>query len=160
MPSELRIDSRGLDELSNLFAEMEGRVVDWSDAGDGVGTIVRDDFRLKFLSSPSTEVGGNIWGGEYWRPLENGYLKSRPDRRTGQVLIDTGETMKAFTTENYDGNITDIGEGEMTFGADLDHLERLEKTWKIAFWHPALLDRVSRYLANFFLSGDPNALNP
>jgi hypothetical protein len=126
--------------------------------GDGVGKISREDFFLRFQSSPRTEMGGTVWGGVFWRKLEEGYLLSRPDRRKGQVLIDTGRTMKSFTDDAAPGNVSnfDAADGSFTmeFGSDLEHVSNLQETWPIAAWHPLLLEKVSDFVLQYLASGN------
>ena len=157
MSTEMSISFSSVGELANFLTEMGNRVADPTALADGLGTIVRDDYRLKFQSAPASETGGSIWGGAFWRPLTEGYLMARPDLRKGRVLIDTGATMRAFTDVNAAGNVSEVeatSDGfTMTFGADLPHIPKLQETWAIAFWHPALLERVSSYLATAIVEG-------
>ena len=154
MATQTKLDFEGLEAIQTLIEGILSKTEDWSEAGDIVGDIVRDDFMMRFQSSPSTTSGGSVWGGTYWRALDEGYLMSNPRRKTGQVLIDTGELMRAFTRENATGNLTSVTEDTMEFGVNLDilpHAERLQETWAIAFWHPALLEKISAKLTEWYI---------
>lgn len=147
---ELSIDTDTLREISDLLSGIQEKAVDWSEAGEGVGDLVRDEFNLRFQSSPSTQTGGMVQGDVYWRALNDGYLAANPRRRGGQVLIDSGKTWKSFANADAAGNINEFDADEMTFGSSLDHVPRLQEIWPIAFWSPELLEAIAAYLVEWY----------
>lgn len=151
---ETSLGITGLKKLQDYLDGVSEKLEDWSGIGPEIETIVREDFLLKFQSSPATEIGGTIWGDQYWRPLEEGYLAARPDRRGGQILIDTQNLMKAYTQKGYYGGYSEITEDTMEFGVDseiIPHAEKLEGKFPLSFWHPVLLEKISDRIARWYL---------
>lgn len=146
-----------VEKLSELIEGISGRLDDPEPLLDVVGDVIREDYKLRFESSPPSSVGGEVYGGVYWRALQEGYLLKRPDRRQGQVLIDTGDTMRAFTDKLNPNHVAEFEDSDNGFvirvGAELDHLERLQKTWQIAVWHPLLLDKLSVAVLTWLVKG-------
>jgi hypothetical protein len=151
----LSIEKKKFDkELKAFFTSATDRVEDWTEAAEDIVTMVRDDVRMRFQSAPSVETGGMVWGDVYWRPLNEGYLLSRPDRRGGQILIDTG-ALKSSVTENTTGSYTEINETEIRIGTTLPYAEELQKdeNFPFIFWHPILLERITEHLLSWYMTG-------
>jgi hypothetical protein len=156
MPIKLDIFSPldGLKNLYTYFTEVQNRVSDWTGAADGVGDIVREDYRLKFESAPASERGGTIWGGAYWKPLSEGYMLSHPHRRSGNIHKDTLATMRSFIQKGAVGNLVDVSRDRMEFGSSLAHVPELEARRKIAYVHLQLTVKVAAYMARWYLMGE------
>ncbi|HEY9657678.1 MAG TPA: hypothetical protein V6C65_04375 [Allocoleopsis sp.] len=152
MPVELSIEKDDLNQVEDFFSSATERLDDWTEAGEDIVTMIRDDVKLRFQSSPAPGMGGMVYGDVYWRPLREGYLLNRPDRRSGQILIDSG-TLKRSVTEDTPESYTEINEEEIIVGTRVPYAERLQREFPFMFWHPILLDRVSKHLADWYLTG-------
>jgi hypothetical protein len=137
-----------LSELAKLNPQIESlklKPEQLNQAGQGIRLIVQADVDRRFAESPSTETGGEVWGGEYWNPLGAKYLQDRPERLGGQILRDTGELQQSFTAEAY--RVYQVDGEELTFGTALPKAGRLHRDRSLIFWHPVLLEQVAEYLA-------------
>ena len=145
MPFTLEID--GFDELLEKLERLERR--DQQPLQEGIVTILRNDVLRRFLTSPPTTSGGIVHGGAYWRALKEGYLRSRPDRVLGQVLIDTGamrDSFLPFAPNSYVEYTTDT----IIFGSDDGKIEELNDTWAILFFHEELMEKISRWIVQYY----------
>lgn len=144
---ELKISAKELEKLTQALEKLEGKTK-LSDIsfrtrlGTKFSEVLAKDVRKRFMSSPPTTSGGQVYGDAYWRALSDSYLRSRPDRIGGQVLIDTTQLMQSFSV----GSPMMISEFENQFsykyGSRIKYAERLQKTWPIVFFHQRLLDEL------------------
>jgi hypothetical protein len=145
----LQINSNDIKKSSERLRGIQVRAEDISGAGDGIRLILQADVDLRFMSSPGTETGGQVYGGEYWEPLSNAYLVARPNRRGGQILRDTGELMQSMTAAGSPNGIWSITNNQLVFGTALFKAQPLQKKRPFLFWHPQLLQKVAEYLADY-----------
>ena len=105
--------------------------------------IMSEDLRQRFASSPSTVTGGHVHGGEYWKPLSESYLSTRPDRAQGKIYIDSGDFMRSFQV----GSPTNISRftDNLTyeFGSSLDYATKLQSMRQVVFFYDELLDSLA-----------------
>lgn len=148
----ISIETEGVEKISKLLSTATDRIDDWTPIADGIVTMVRDDVRLRFQSSPAVEVGGMVWGDVYWRPLTEGYLLSRPDRQSGQILIDSG-ALKQSVTEDTAESFTSITSEEIKIGTTLPYAGEMQEKFPFIFWHPILLERIADYLVTWYWTG-------
>jgi hypothetical protein len=104
--------------------------------------IAADDVAKRFNSSPSTTGGGNVWGGVYWKPLSEAYLKQRPERASGKLLIDTGELRKSFVPGDQNNGSRVEGKTAI-IESKLPKARGLQKDRPIVFIHPDLVEEIS-----------------
>lgn len=149
MPFTVEIE--GFDELDARLQQLEER--DPIPLMEGIVTIIRADVARRFESSPSTTSGGLVHGGAFWRALREGYLNSRPDRALGQVLIDTGALRDSLTIPGAPNSYVDYGGGVITLGTDLEYAERLNRTWAILFFHDGLMEKIVKWIVQYYTEG-------
>lgn len=103
----MKIDVSGLrqvQEMARRSSLVKERIRDLSPIAKDLAQIVRDDIDRRFQSSPSTEVGGVVFGGVSWNKLTDYTLKRHPHRKGGKVLIDTGEMRQECISDSGMGN--------------------------------------------------------
>lgn len=113
--------------------------------------VFAKDLQQRFLSSPPTTQGGQVYGGVYWRELSDSYLLKRPDRVQGQVLVDTQRLKNSFVVGSSE-MISEFGnQYSYRFGTRVPHSVKLNKEWPIIFFHPKLLEELSKTFVDWLL---------
>lgn len=113
--------------------------------------VFAKDLQQRFLSSPPTTQGGQVYGGVYWRELSDSYLIKRPDRAMGQVLVDTQRLKNSFVVGSSDMISEFPNQNSYKFGSKVPHSVKLNKEWPIVFFHPKLLDDLAKTYVDWLL---------
>ena len=145
------IELEGFEELAKQFSRFEDtspRILQ-----EGIAQIIRDDIAKRFLSSPSTASGGEVYGGVFWRKLTDSYLQQRPDRSTGQVLIDTGLLKDSLTIPGSPYSYVSYGSDTIEIGTELTKANELNRTWQIIFFHTVLIERIADFITQYYMEG-------
>ena len=105
--------------------------------------VMSDDVEKRFASSPSTVRGGYVEGGEFWKPLSESYLASRPDRKAGRIYVDTAQLMRSFNVNSP--NLVSKFSDNLTyeFGTNLPYAPKLQNMRQIVFFYDELLDKIA-----------------
>lgn len=148
----IALETKNLDGVRKFLTSATERLDDWTGGAEGMVTIIRDDIRLRFQNAPAVETGGIVLGDVFWRPLNEGYLMARPDRRGGKMLTDTG-ALKASVTEDTAESFTEITSEQIRVGTTLPYAGKINTEFPFIFWHPILLERVTDYLITWYLTG-------
>jgi hypothetical protein len=114
-----------------------------NELADIFGSIMREDLRLRFGSSPPTTAGGTVYPDIYWRQLSDSYLLSRPDRATGQIYIDTGRLKESLTTNNAE-NVSEFRGEAYFFGTSVPYAEPLQEYRTILIFHQELIEKLTK----------------
>lgn len=142
------IELEGFDELDARLSRLEER--DPIPLIEGIITIIREDIAKRFQSSPSTTSGGMVYGGVYWRALREGYLRSRPDRAMGKVLIDSGVLRDSLVIPNAPGSYVNYDGGSIELGTNVEYAEELNRTWSILFFHDGLMEKIVNWIIQYY----------
>ena len=145
----LEIDTTEIARATESLQGIAIRAGDIQAAAMGIRLLIQQDVDLRFQTSPSTEIGGEVFGGEYWEALSEEYLLIRSDRLGGQILRDTGELLQSMTAAGNPYEIFAVTENELVFGTALAKASKLQVKRPFLFWHPILLGRVAEYIANY-----------
>lgn len=145
----LEINTSDLQKATDQLNGIKIRSQDLQGAGQGIRLLIQEDVDLRFQSSPATESGGEVFGGEFWEALSDEYLLLRPDRRNGQILRDTGELLQSMTAAGSPYEVFAVTENELVFGTALAKASGLQAKRPFLFWHPILLEKVANYVANY-----------
>jgi len=148
----LKITVKELAKLTNIIQELDNKVKlkDISfrtTLSDSFTRIVSEDVRKRFQASPRTTAGGNVPPGVYWRELSDAYLRNKPYRAEGRVLIDTGSLMNSFQTDspNFINRFNNQYSWEV--GTKIGYAQNLQSTWPMIFMHETLVkDLATAYL--------------
>ena len=152
MADTFDIQITGLTEALQLFDGIKQRSGDLRPVGTTIGLLIQSDVDERFNSAPGTESGGSVYGGLSWAALSEAYLKSRPDRRGGQILRDTGELLSSFTIGGR-GNVFRPDSNSVTFGSALPKARGLNKKRPMLAVHPPLVDAVARAILAYIAEG-------
>ena len=143
-------------DITNFEKFLEGisqRVENLEDAEDSLRTVMEEDLRRRFASSPVTTSGGNVYGGEYWKPLSESYLRMRPERATGQIYVDTAALRNSLTVSKNFNQISELTGDTYVFGTRISYAGKLEALSRpIVFWHPTLLEELSETLLQYYIT--------
>lgn len=148
----IKIKTKELTKLTNLIEELDNRVK-LSDVSfrtslsKEFGKIVSEDVRDRFAASPSTTAGGRVPPGIQWRALSDSYLRNRPDRIQGRVLIDSSTLMNSFQTDSPMFVNRFNNQYSWEVGTTVGYSTKLQETWPFLVMHEALVkDLATAYL--------------
>jgi hypothetical protein len=145
------INSSELDQLQEYLEKIKSSInlsdlKVKQDLKERLQAVMFEDMRLRFASSPGTQVGGTVYGGQEWSSLSEYYLANNPNRQSGQVYIDTHDLMNSLVsmTSNTVSEFeeTSANGADFVFGTKLKYAEKLQQSRPIVFMHPELLDKV------------------
>ena len=105
--------------------------------------VMAEDLAKRFASSPSTVAGGNVHGGEYWKPLSESYLAARPDRAQGKIYIDTQSFLRSFQVGNPQNISRFTDQLTYEFGSNLEYASKLQSMRQVVFFYDELLDSLA-----------------
>lgn len=142
----------GFDDIAKKLNDLESEETKRK-YQEGVLEILRNDLKTRFLSSPPTSTGGEVYGGVYWRGLREGYLNSRPDRKHGQVLIDSGALRDSLVIPEAPHSVVRIEGDTIELGTDLEYAEELNRTWQILLFHDELINKLTEWTIQFYVEG-------
>lgn len=148
----LKIKTKDLTDITNLIEELENKVslqdVSFrSSLKNKFGRIVSEDVRNRFAASPSTTMGGRVPPGIEWRPLSDSYLRNRPDRIQGRVLIDTATLMNSFQTDSPMFINRFNNQFSWEVGTKVGYSSKLQNTWPFLVFHEELVkDLATAYM--------------
>lgn len=154
----LKITTKQLANLTNVIQELENKVklkdiTFRATLTDSFTRVLTDDVRKRFMSSPATTQGGQVHGGVYWRELSDSYLRSRPDRLQGKVLIDSGQLMNSFQVNSPNLIAKFNNQSSFVFGTKVSYADKLQETWPIVFVTPEVLDELAEEWLKFVVKG-------
>lgn len=145
----LKIKFKELSKISKAIGKLEEKV-DLSDIsfrtsiGQEFGKIISEDVRNRFMASPATTSGGKVPPGVHWRELSDSYLRNRPDRLTGRVLVDSGTLMNSFQTDSSDFISRVDNQWQYTVGTKVGYSAQLQETWPHLFLHTELMNKLAK----------------
>lgn len=142
------VSVEGFEELTTQLEEYQNKSK--LELQQGIVEIIRKDVERRFISSPATTTGGTVYGGVFWRALKDSYLQRRPDRQSGQVLIDTGALRDSLTIDGARGSFVRYGHDTIEFGTEIEYAEELDKIWKLIFFHPELIQEINQFLIDYY----------
>ena len=145
----LEIDISEINKITKKLGDIKLKAADIRGASDGIRLLLQEDVDLRFQNSPSTNTGGEVYGGAYWRELSEAYRRQKPYRRDGQLLRDTGELLQSMTVVGHPYNIFSTTESEIVFGTALIKARKLNRGRPFIFWHPILTEKVATFLINY-----------
>jgi len=142
MEIKLTVNTQNFEKKLQGFAD---KAADMKAIVPIINEEIREDLILRFKSSPSTTTGGEVYGGQQWQELSEGYLRTHPKRQSGQIYIDTGAFRDAMTTT---GEVKLSGDGEFTFEVNAPNAEKLQKARPVLFWHNDLIKKITDKIRN------------
>lgn len=117
-----------------------------------VGLIMQTDVDLRYDSAPSGTAGGTVYGGVTWPALSDAYLAARPDRATGLIGLDTGESRQSFTVGNS-SNILEGSKDRIVFGSSQPKVRGFNSKRKLIVYHPELDAQIQQAFINWVIEG-------
>jgi phage gpG-like protein len=150
----LKITTKELAKLTNIIEELDNKlklkdISFRTTLTDSFTRVMSEDVRKRFQSSPSTVQGGQVYGGVEWRELSDSYLRSRPDRVAGKVLIDSGQLMNSFQVNSPQLEARFVNQFQFVFGSKVEYANKLQATWPILFVHQELSDQLAEEWIKF-----------
>lgn len=149
MGIKLEIDAEELSKITKKMGDIKLKASDIRAASEGIRLVLQEDVDLRFANAPSTNTGGEVYGGAYWSELSETYLRQKPYRRDGQLLRDTGELLQSMTVDGHPYNIFSTTESSIVFGTALVKARKLNRDRLFIFWHPILVEKVATFLINY-----------
>lgn len=153
MSLSIKSSTKGLEELQKYFEDITERTEDLRPIERELGDIQREELKLRFLSSPATEVGGVVHGGAYWNRLSDFYLSMVPRRRGKQIMIDT-QKLKMDSTLDGPGNNSEFRGSEYEFTINTSYAAEQNSMRELLFWSETLLDKTTEKVINYILTGE------
>lgn len=147
---KISLNFSALDAIEDLFGEMKLRVTDFSDIGDNLADIMRDDVRKRLISAPMTEVGGMAYGGVYWDRLTDASFAFNPNRRGKKIGTETGTLMRQSTAKGGE-NLYSINGTNFVFELTSTRAADFTAYRPLVYWHPELLQRISTEITDFIV---------
>lgn len=145
----LKVKFKELAKLSEVIDKL-GEKVELSDisfrtsVATEFGKVISEDVRNRFIVSPATTAGGKVPPGVHWRELSDSYLRNRPDRLTGRILVDSGTLMNSFQTDSSDFISQVDNQWQYTVGTKVGYSAKLQETWPFVFLHSQLMDKLAK----------------
>ena len=145
------IDPSELDKLQDYLERIKSSInlsdpKVRQDLKERLQAVMFEDLKLRFASSPSTQVGGIVYGGQEWSSLSEYYLANNPNRQSGQVYIDTHDLINSLVsmTSNTVAEFEETSSkgADFVFGTKLKYAEKLQQSRPIVFMHPQLLEKI------------------
>jgi hypothetical protein len=163
MPLSFSISSTDLAKLQKYLEKMQSKV-NLTDPKvrdslkEKLEKIMFEDLKKRFASSPSTTVGGIVYGNEEWSSLSDYYLSKRPDRAGGQIYKDTldlNNSLVAMTSDTI-SEFKQKGSQEVTyiFGTKIKYAEKLQEMRPIVFLHEELIEELVEAYKEFIIEKD------
>lgn len=145
MQFEIKLEE--FEKLEGKLTRFEERLtlikpVDQQALSDSFALVLTEDVRERFMSSPGTTTGGNVYGGVYWRKLSDSYLLRKPERANGKVLIDTTRLMSSFKIDSPELISEFSDQYTYKFGTQVPYAEKLQKTWPVVVFHQELVTKL------------------
>lgn len=147
-------DTTEFADLEKYFQAMKERSLDLQPIERDLGDIQREELKLRFLSSPGTEVGGVVHGEVYWNRLSEAYLSMTPRRRGKQIMIDT-QRLKIDATVAGPGNTSRIKGTEYSFKINTPYADKQHKMRSLLFWSTTLLDKTREKILEYIVGQRP-----
>lgn len=153
---KLSTDYQQFSDLTGYLERIKQRFQDLRPIERELGEIQREELRLRFLSSPATEIGGIVYGEVYWNRLSDWYLNQVPRRRKGQIMIDTQKLKIDATTEGA-GNTSRVeDDGSYSFTINTDYAAKQDEMRKLLFWSEGLLQKTEDIILNYLIEETRN----
>lgn len=144
------IEVEGIDTLLQDIESIADKSL--VEAREGLIQIIRQDADIRFLTSPSTTVGGVVIGNVEWKKLSDYTFKLRPDRATGQLLLDSKTLRDTVVTPDYPGSSIELNGNNVTFVIDLPYADEVNKDRPYLFLHEDLLMKLQQYIINYYVN--------
>lgn len=142
-----------LTQLETYYSDLGKRAQDLQAIQRELDDIQREELKLRFLSSPATEVGGVVHGDVYWNRLSNWYLNQVPRRRKGQIMIDTGRLKNDAITPGS-GNGSSFSQNNYEFHLNTPYAEKQDAMRQLLFWSEGLLQKTEAAIVNYIATGE------
>lgn len=149
----LKIEAEQIAGLEKKYSTATQRVKDLAPIQKNLDDLQREELKLRFLSSPRTQVGGVVYGDVYWNRLSEAYLNQVPRRRKGQVMIDTGRLQRDATTPGT-GNTSTVNGFNYEFAVNTPYAQQQDQMRQLLFWSESLLDKTSAAIVNYVTTGE------
>ena len=155
MSLEITIDTKQLTRQGKYAKRIKNRVANFDEGKDPglakeLAKIVQEDLNMRFLTAPATEVGGEVWGGAYWKPLSQYTFNLHPNRRGGKIHIDTGRLWKASITPGGE-SLYELRDNQFKFEILVDYAAKLQQWRQILFWHPVLVEKLTKKISTYMV---------
>lgn len=143
------VEIEGIDTLLQDIEAISNKSL--VEAREGMIQIIRQDADIRFLTSPSTTVGGMVMGNVEWKKLSDYTFKLRPDRAMGQILLDSKTLRDTVVTPDYPGSNIEINGNNVTFIIDLPYADEVNEQRPYLFFHEDLLMKLQQYIINYYV---------
>jgi phage gpG-like protein len=141
--SEISLKITGIEQALAQLSRLQQRAATVTTAlARDTGLVIQGEVDEIFNSAPGSG-GGSVAEGVTWPALTEAYLKRRPDRRSGQILRDTGELLNSLTVGGA-GNILQVDADSLTFGSALPKSGRLNRDRQYLFITNSMTAAVTR----------------
>ena len=101
-----------------------------------IADIIRQDIEKRFQTAPPAQTGGYVYPGNVqWVECSVGYLDSRPDRREGQLLIDTGKLKDSLTISDFPESLFRVDGLGFKFGTEVEYAGKQNDKRPFLFYH-------------------------
>jgi len=148
---EINLDTSGLNNLKEQLKQQQENLRNSEGFNKILSKIVSEDVTKRFNEAPKTQKGGEVHGGEIWKPLKQSTLKQRPDRLNKQILVDTGRLKNSFSINNPENKVSNSFQS-WTYGSRVPYAGKQNKSRKILFWHKDLLDKVQKAYMEYIMN--------
>lgn len=126
---------------------------EWNQIYEEIFTIIREDVKNRFETSPEVTVGGYVFPGNiYWKHLSELYLKNRPDRLGNPIYIDTERLKNSLIMKNAPESIAEIRGNTLIYGSDVPYFEKLNEMRVIVILYKELLDKINNQIQNMIIN--------
>ena len=148
----ISIDTEELENLESYYSGIQERSQNFQAIEQELGDLQRQELKLRFLSSPATEVGGIVHGEVYWNRLSNWYLNQNPRRRGKQIMIDTQRLMRDSTVDGS-GNTSRVEGNRYEFSINTSYAQKQHDLRSLLFWSEGLLEKTEAVVLDYILNG-------
>jgi hypothetical protein len=159
MSLSFSINSTDVAKLQKYLETIKSRV-DLSDPNirkelrEKLEKVMFKDLEKRFSSSPSTTMGGIVYGNKEWSSLSDYYLSIRPDRVGGQIYKDTlalSNSLVSMTSDTVSEFKESGSEFTYVFGTKLKYAEKLQEMRPIIFLHDELVEELVKTYREFII---------
>lgn len=149
--ADVTIKIDGLKEAIANLRQMGDRLSNVGPISRDILLVAQADVDERFNSAPSTEAGGQVYGGVDWPHLSAKYLNRNPRRLGGQLLRDSGELLQSYGIGGV-GNIATVRPDMIVFGSALPKARGLANRRPQVFVHPELI-RTASNVVELYVTG-------
>ena len=152
MSLSISVEAEELVELEKYYQAIEERSLDLHNIERELGDIQRAELKLRFLSSPATEVGGVVHGDVHWNRLSDRYLADNPRRRGKQIMVDT-KRLETDATTPGSGNTSQSNGLQYSFEINTPYAGKQNEMRSLLFWSDILLEKTQEAILDYLETG-------